>query len=158
MVTRTAEVKQAAVGTDARLEGAEALRLYRAMVRIRTVDERMMTLQRQGRVGFYGACTGQEAAYLAVAIALGAGRPEGGVDRIGYLAGASAASLVIALMVLLAYASADRLVERLGHARARVLGRLAAFLLLCVGTQITLTGVTDVLGPLIANARPGFVR
>ena len=69
MVTRAAEVKQA-VEAGHRLEGAEALRLYRAMVRIRTVDERMMTLQRQGRVGFYGACTGQEAAYLGVALAL----------------------------------------------------------------------------------------
>src|SRR3982751_6624143 len=46
------------------------LRLYREMVRLRTLDERMMTLQRQGRVGFYGACTGQEAAALASAIAL----------------------------------------------------------------------------------------
>jgi len=46
------------------------LRLYREMVRLRTLDERMMTLQRQGRVGFYGACTGQEAATLASAIAL----------------------------------------------------------------------------------------
>src|SRR3954465_12788809 len=48
------------------------LRLYREMVRLRTLDERMMTLQRQGRVGFYGACTGQEAATLASAIALDA--------------------------------------------------------------------------------------
>src|ERR1700674_555459 len=46
------------------------LRLYGEMVRLRTLDERMMTLQRQGRVGFYGACTGQEAATLASAIAL----------------------------------------------------------------------------------------
>src|SRR3989475_10390506 len=46
------------------------LRLYREMVRLRTLDERMMTLQRQGRVGFYGACPGQEAATLAPAIAL----------------------------------------------------------------------------------------
>ena len=46
------------------------LRLYREMVRLRVLDERMMTLQRQGRVGFYGACTGQEAATLASAIAL----------------------------------------------------------------------------------------
>src|SRR3954449_6349618 len=46
------------------------LRLYREMVRLRTLDERMMTLQRQGRVGFYGACTGQEAAFLAAAITL----------------------------------------------------------------------------------------
>ena len=45
------------------------LRLYREMVRLRTLDERMMMLQRQGRVGFYGACTGQEAATLASAIA-----------------------------------------------------------------------------------------
>jgi pyruvate dehydrogenase E1 component alpha subunit/2-oxoisovalerate dehydrogenase E1 component alpha subunit len=45
-------------------------RLYREMLRLRTLDERMMTLQRQGRVGFYGACTGQEAATLASAIAL----------------------------------------------------------------------------------------
>src|SRR5258706_5646077 len=46
------------------------LRLYKEMVRLRTLDERMMTLQRQGRVGVYGACTGQEAATLASAIAL----------------------------------------------------------------------------------------
>ncbi len=55
---------------DSTLTGPEAVRLYRAMLRIRVVDERMMTLQRQGRIGFYGACTGQEAAYLAAAIAL----------------------------------------------------------------------------------------
>ncbi len=40
------------------------------MLRIRTLDERMMTLQRQGRIGFYGACTGQEAASIASAWAL----------------------------------------------------------------------------------------
>lgn len=54
----------------ARLDDAKALELYRAMLRIRVLDDRMMTLQRQGRIGFYGACTGQEAAYLAAAIAL----------------------------------------------------------------------------------------
>lgn len=44
--------------------------VYRAMLRIRVLDERMMTLQRQGRIGFYGACTGQEAATIASAYAL----------------------------------------------------------------------------------------
>jgi pyruvate dehydrogenase E1 component alpha subunit/2-oxoisovalerate dehydrogenase E1 component alpha subunit len=43
---------------------------YRAMLRIRTLDERMMTLQRQGRIGFYGTCTGQEAACIGSAYAL----------------------------------------------------------------------------------------
>src|SRR3954470_15845112 len=34
---------------------------YRHMRRLRLLDARMILLQRQGRVGFYGACTGQEA-------------------------------------------------------------------------------------------------
>lgn len=50
---------------------AETLRsLYRGMVRIRLLDERMMLHQRQGRIGFYGSCTGQEATPVAVAEAL----------------------------------------------------------------------------------------
>lgn len=44
--------------------------MYREMVRLRALDERMMKLQRQGRVGFYGACTGQEAVPIASAAAL----------------------------------------------------------------------------------------
>jgi pyruvate dehydrogenase E1 component alpha subunit len=50
----------------------QALRLefYRALRRIRTLDERMQALQRQGRIGFYGACTGQEAVPVALGFAL----------------------------------------------------------------------------------------
>jgi pyruvate dehydrogenase E1 component alpha subunit/2-oxoisovalerate dehydrogenase E1 component alpha subunit len=39
------------------------------MLKLRVLDERMMNLQRQGRIGFYGACTGQEAATIASAFA-----------------------------------------------------------------------------------------
>ncbi|HZH02798.1 MAG TPA: thiamine pyrophosphate-dependent enzyme [Myxococcaceae bacterium] len=53
-----------------RLSPEGRVTLYREMVRVRTLDERMMTLQRQGRVGFYGACFGQEAACLGSAYAL----------------------------------------------------------------------------------------
>jgi pyruvate dehydrogenase E1 component alpha subunit/2-oxoisovalerate dehydrogenase E1 component alpha subunit len=52
------------------LSPAQLRELYRGMVRIRTVDDRMMTLQRQGRIGFHGACPGQEAAVIASAYAL----------------------------------------------------------------------------------------
>jgi pyruvate dehydrogenase E1 component alpha subunit len=52
------------------LSPAQLLEVYRAMLRIRVLDDRMITLQRQGRIGFYGACTGQEAATLATAYAL----------------------------------------------------------------------------------------
>ena len=47
------------------LDDAEVVRIYRAMRFQRLVDERMLTLQRQGRIGFYGAATGQEAAVIA---------------------------------------------------------------------------------------------
>lgn len=92
---------------------------------------------------------------IAVAIALGANRPAEGPDRIGFYVGSSLAALAIAGMVRLAYGSADRVVTLIGPVRARVLGRLSAFLLLCVGTQITVNGISDVLGPLIAAAHKG---
>jgi len=52
------------------LDRSTLLAMYEAMLLIRLLDERMMILQRQGRVGFYGACTGQEATPVAVAAAL----------------------------------------------------------------------------------------
>jgi pyruvate dehydrogenase E1 component alpha subunit/2-oxoisovalerate dehydrogenase E1 component alpha subunit len=74
------------------------VRMYREMRRIRLLDERMTLLQRQGRVGFYGACTGQEAASVAAGLAAAAddwifpGLRENaillvrGVGLVGYLA------------------------------------------------------------------------
>lgn len=44
--------------------------LYRHMRRLRAFDERMMNLQRQGRIGFYGPSSGQEAATIGCAFAL----------------------------------------------------------------------------------------
>jgi pyruvate dehydrogenase E1 component alpha subunit/2-oxoisovalerate dehydrogenase E1 component alpha subunit len=41
---------------------------YRHMRRLRMLDARMILLQRQGRVGFYGACTGQEAVPIATGL------------------------------------------------------------------------------------------
>lgn len=49
---------------------ADALAMLKSMVRLRAVDERMLALQRQGRIGFYGAATGQEAATIAAGHAL----------------------------------------------------------------------------------------
>jgi pyruvate dehydrogenase E1 component alpha subunit len=47
-----------------------ALRMWRTMARVRVIDERMLALQRQGRIGFYGAATGQEAGVVASCEAL----------------------------------------------------------------------------------------
>ncbi len=52
----------------------ETLRaMHRAMVLVRTFDLKMVRLQRQGRISFYGPITGQEAATLGLAYAM---RPE----------------------------------------------------------------------------------
>jgi len=46
------------------------LAMYREMRRVRLLDTRMVSLQRQGRIGFYGPCTGQEAPPIATAFAI----------------------------------------------------------------------------------------
>jgi len=46
------------------------LALYRYMALSRLLDERMMRLQRQGRIGFYGTASGEEAAVVGSAYAL----------------------------------------------------------------------------------------
>ena len=51
--------------------GAATLRaMYAGMVRIRMVDERLMALQRQGRIGFYAEARGQEAAVIGSVAAM----------------------------------------------------------------------------------------
>jgi pyruvate dehydrogenase E1 component alpha subunit len=45
-------------------------RLYRAMVLTRAADERMLKLQRQGRLGTFAPVTGQEAAHCAPVLAM----------------------------------------------------------------------------------------
>ncbi|HSN99603.1 MAG TPA: thiamine pyrophosphate-dependent dehydrogenase E1 component subunit alpha [Candidatus Nanopelagicales bacterium] len=57
---------------DPGMGDALALRAYREIKRLRLLDARMMLLQRQGRVGFYGTCTGQEATPIATGLALDA--------------------------------------------------------------------------------------
>jgi pyruvate dehydrogenase E1 component alpha subunit len=52
------------------LTDEQLLRLYRGMVRARELDERMLKLQRQGRIGTFGPCTGQEAPSTAAALAM----------------------------------------------------------------------------------------
>jgi len=49
---------------------AQRLDLYRHLRRIRLLDERLVQLQRQGRVAFHGSCAGQEVAPVAAGLAL----------------------------------------------------------------------------------------
>src|SRR5262250_122413 len=55
---------------DPRLSGDELKRLYRAMLLARRLDERMVRLQRQGRVGTFAPIKGQEASQMGSAFTL----------------------------------------------------------------------------------------
>jgi len=60
-------------GAAIALSDAEVLRLYRWMVLNRTLDERMTSLQRQGRIGFYIGSVGEEATVIGAAAAMAEG-------------------------------------------------------------------------------------
>jgi 2-oxoisovalerate dehydrogenase E1 component alpha subunit len=55
---------------DHGLSDETAVRLYEQMVLVRTLDERLVTLQRQGRIGFHIGSLGEEAAILGSAAAM----------------------------------------------------------------------------------------
>lgn len=56
--------------TDPDLSLDDILALYRAMVRTRRIDERLVSLQRQGRIGFHIGSLGEEASVLGAAFAM----------------------------------------------------------------------------------------
>jgi multiple antibiotic resistance protein len=81
---------------------------------------------------------------IAVAIALSSQRPATGFGTLGFFGGMSLAAVAIAVLIWLCYRWSDAVVTLLGQSGARVMSRLVAFLLLCVGVQIIVTGVVGV--------------
>lgn len=88
---------------------------------------------------------------IAVCIALGASRPAPGNGLVPFFLGVTAAALVLSLTIWLAYGRADRISAALGKTGSRTVTRLSAFLLLCLGVQIVLTGATEALRAAIVR-------
>jgi multiple antibiotic resistance protein len=86
---------------------------------------------------------------IAVAITIGAERPSGGAGFIAFVFGASVAVVANAAIIWILYRSADRLTGFIGPTAQAVIVRLTAFLLMCIGVQILVTA----LGDLIAHWR-----
>ncbi len=82
---------------------------------------------------------------IAVAVALGAERPLGDAGWVNFFLGVSAAAVAVAALVWLLYRVADRITDWMGAAARRTLARLTAFLLLCIGVQILLTGIEQAI-------------
>ena len=87
---------------------------------------------------------------IAVAVALGAGHPRLFGQLAWFFLGMTAAALAMTATIWVTYHYADRLTRLMGPTGTRTVTRMSAFLLLCIGVQILITGVEDVLGPLLA--------
>jgi len=88
---------------------------------------------------------------IAVAVALGAGHPGIGREWLGFHAGMGLAAVAMAGAIWLTYAYADRLSDLLGRTGSKTVTRLSAFILFCIGVQMLITGVVDVLEPLLGT-------
>lgn len=77
---------------------------------------------------------------IAVAIALGSGSPPG-ASFLAYEGGITIAAVCVVLIVWLAYSGSEKLVSLLGVTGTRIVSRMAALVLLCIGVQILAAGV-----------------
>ena len=82
---------------------------------------------------------------IAVAITIGAERPSSEVGLFAFFLGASAAAVANAAIIWIAYRYADRLTNVMGATARQVVVRLTAFLLMCIGVQILVTAVGDLI-------------
>jgi multiple antibiotic resistance protein len=82
---------------------------------------------------------------VSVAIALGASHPKSFPNVGWYFGGMTVAALTMGAVIWMFYREADRLTALMGPNGRRTLTRLAAFLLLCIGIQILIRGVQDIM-------------
>jgi multiple antibiotic resistance protein len=82
---------------------------------------------------------------IAVAITIGAERRSTGVGLIAFFLGASIAALANAAIIWIAYRFADRLTGLVGPTARQVIVRMTAFLLMCIGVQILVTAIGDLV-------------
>lgn len=70
LLSASGTLEDGAKGAKPSIDDDTLLRVHDTLHLVRALDERMIRLQRQGRAGFYGACTGEEAAVLGSVAAL----------------------------------------------------------------------------------------
>jgi multiple antibiotic resistance protein len=82
---------------------------------------------------------------IAVAITLGAVRPPFRFGLLPFFVGVSLAAVANAAIIWIAYRYADRVTALIGATARLVVVRLTAFLLMCIGVQILLSAVGDLV-------------
>ena len=89
---------------------------------------------------------------MSVALTLGANPEQGLRSKVITAAAHTVGILIVAVAVYLCYRHADRIVKQLGPTGTGVAMRLSAFILLCIGVQITWNGVRALLVSVLPNA------
>jgi multiple antibiotic resistance protein len=82
---------------------------------------------------------------IAVAITIGAERPSNGVGLLAFFLGASVGAVANAGIIWIGYRFADRLTKLIGATARVVIVRLTAFLLMCIGVQILVIAIGDLV-------------
>ena len=82
---------------------------------------------------------------ISVAIALASQRPSDGTGVLEFFVGVSLAAILVAVLVGVSYRWSGKVLSLLGASGARVMSRLVAFLLLCVGVQIISSGLESLV-------------
>jgi len=82
---------------------------------------------------------------IAVAITVGAERPSNGVGLLAFFLGASVGAVLNAGIIWIGYRFADRLTKLIGATARSVIVRLTAFLLMCIGVQILVIAIGDLV-------------
>lgn len=90
---------------------------------------------------------------ISVCVALGAERPHLTSAALSFAIGVTCAAATIAAIVWIAYRSADRIGGWMSASTRTTIARLSAFLLLCIGVQIMITGVEDVVSSILVAHR-----
>lgn len=90
---------------------------------------------------------------IAVAVTLGTGHPRAGFS-LEYAVGLALAALATAVTIWVFYRYARRIAGMLGPTGTQVISRLSAFVLLCIGVQILIIGISDAFGAMLTRVLP----
>jgi multiple antibiotic resistance protein len=85
---------------------------------------------------------------ISVAVSLGTNRPEHVRDFVFFFIAATLTTTLIALLIYWLYRSSDRVARAVGATGTTIIVRLSAFLLFCIGIQVTWLGAQELLRSL----------
>jgi multiple antibiotic resistance protein len=84
---------------------------------------------------------------ISIAIALGTNRPRG-AEFFWFTLAAAFTTLLMSLLIYVMYRYSDRISQAIGANGTAVIVRVSAFLLFCIGIQVSWTGLEELLSSL----------